>query len=244
MPEKAPPDTSRLLLCPMPGLVVRIDVAEGDEVHDGQALCMVEAMKMENVLRAERRARVAQVRAQARRQPRGRRRDHGVRVMRGSAAAREPVSSPPRRQAVDRALMSSRAVVGVGKRRCTTAAVPCRSAPAPKPRGRSAGAAGRRRVGVGVGQDDHVAVAQLGDPLVEHAQLLAGSAGRRGCRRRRRAAGRPRAARRALGWRLGLGLRPRRPASARSVRRRRPAAASARATGTTAVIRSSLVPKT
>ena len=55
MPEKAPPDTSKLLLCPMPGLVVRIDVAEGDEVYDGQALCMVEAMKMENVLRAERR---------------------------------------------------------------------------------------------------------------------------------------------------------------------------------------------
>ena len=53
MPEKAPPDTSKLLLCPMPGLVVRIDVAEGDEVDDGQALCMVEAMKMENVLRAE-----------------------------------------------------------------------------------------------------------------------------------------------------------------------------------------------
>ena len=65
IPEKAPPDTSRLLLCPMPGLIVRIDVAEGDEVFDGQALCMVEAMKMENVLRAERRARVAKVRARA-----------------------------------------------------------------------------------------------------------------------------------------------------------------------------------
>jgi len=65
MPAKVPPDTSRLLLCPMPGLVVRIDVAEGDEVEDGQALCMVEAMKMENVLRAERRARVARVLAKA-----------------------------------------------------------------------------------------------------------------------------------------------------------------------------------
>jgi propionyl-CoA carboxylase alpha chain len=41
--------------------VVRIDVAAGDEVFDGQALCMVEAMKMENVLRAERKARVARV---------------------------------------------------------------------------------------------------------------------------------------------------------------------------------------
>ncbi len=63
MPEKAPPDTSKLLLCPMPGLVVRIDVAEGDEVFDGQALAMVEAMKMENVLRAERKALVVKVHA-------------------------------------------------------------------------------------------------------------------------------------------------------------------------------------
>jgi propionyl-CoA carboxylase alpha chain len=63
LPEKPPPDTSKLLLCPMPGLVVRIDVAEGDEVYDGQPLAMVEAMKMENVLRAERRARVAKVHA-------------------------------------------------------------------------------------------------------------------------------------------------------------------------------------
>lgn len=61
MPEKLPPDTSKFLLCPMPGLVVRIDVKEGDEVFDGQALAMVEAMKMENVLRAERKAKVAKV---------------------------------------------------------------------------------------------------------------------------------------------------------------------------------------
>ena len=87
MPEKAPPDTSRFLLCPMPGLVVRIDVAEGDEVFDGQALAMVEAMKMENVLRAERTARVAKVRGEAGRQPRGRRRDPGVRVMPLTAGA-------------------------------------------------------------------------------------------------------------------------------------------------------------
>jgi propionyl-CoA carboxylase alpha chain len=63
MPEKLPPDTSKFLLCPMPGLVVRIDVGEGDEVFDGQVLAMVEAMKMENVLRAERKATVARVRA-------------------------------------------------------------------------------------------------------------------------------------------------------------------------------------
>ena len=55
MPRKEAADTSRLLLCPMPGLVVDIHVAVGDEVYEGQALCMVEAMKMENVLRAERR---------------------------------------------------------------------------------------------------------------------------------------------------------------------------------------------
>ena len=47
----------------MPGLVVRIDVKEGDEVFDGQALAMVEAMKMENVLRAEKKGRVSKVRA-------------------------------------------------------------------------------------------------------------------------------------------------------------------------------------
>ena len=63
MPEKLPPDTSKMLLCPMPGLVVRIDVKEGDEVFDGQPLAMVEAMKMENVLRAERKAKVAKVHA-------------------------------------------------------------------------------------------------------------------------------------------------------------------------------------
>ncbi|MFP4571109.1 acetyl-CoA carboxylase biotin carboxylase subunit [Rhodosalinus sp.] len=63
MPEKAPPDTSRLLLCPMPGLLVRVEVEEGAEVQEGQALCTVEAMKMENILRAERRGVVAQINA-------------------------------------------------------------------------------------------------------------------------------------------------------------------------------------
>jgi propionyl-CoA carboxylase alpha chain len=62
MPVKLPPDMSRFLLCPMPGQVVRIDVAEGDVVEAGQNLAIVEAMKMENVLRAERRARVGKVR--------------------------------------------------------------------------------------------------------------------------------------------------------------------------------------
>ena len=63
MPVKVPPDTSKFLLCPMPGLVVKINVAEGDEVEEGQALCTVEAMKMENILRAERRATVARINA-------------------------------------------------------------------------------------------------------------------------------------------------------------------------------------
>ncbi|MTJ03314.1 MAG: acetyl/propionyl/methylcrotonyl-CoA carboxylase subunit alpha [Sediminimonas qiaohouensis] len=63
MPEKEAADTSKLLLCPMPGLIVKVDVAEGDEVQEGQALCTVEAMKMENILRAERRGVVAKINA-------------------------------------------------------------------------------------------------------------------------------------------------------------------------------------
>jgi propionyl-CoA carboxylase alpha subunit len=65
MPEKSPPDTSKLLLCPMPGLIVKINVEEGQEVQEGQALCTVEAMKMENILRAERKGVVAKVNAAA-----------------------------------------------------------------------------------------------------------------------------------------------------------------------------------
>ena len=57
MPLKTAPDLSKFLLCPMPGQIVRIDVAEGDTVEAGQPLAIVEAMKMENVLKAERRAR-------------------------------------------------------------------------------------------------------------------------------------------------------------------------------------------
>ncbi|MEX0300008.1 MAG: biotin/lipoyl-containing protein, partial [Kordiimonas sp.] len=53
MPEKVAPDTSKFLLCPMPGLVVSIAVEEGQEVKAGQTLAVVEAMKMENILRAE-----------------------------------------------------------------------------------------------------------------------------------------------------------------------------------------------
>jgi len=50
--EKVPPDLSRFLIAPMPGLLVRLDVAAGDRVEAGQPLAVVEAMKMENILRA------------------------------------------------------------------------------------------------------------------------------------------------------------------------------------------------
>jgi propionyl-CoA carboxylase alpha chain len=54
MLKKAAPDTSKMLLCPMPGLVVSINVQEGQDVKVGESLAVVEAMKMENVLIAER----------------------------------------------------------------------------------------------------------------------------------------------------------------------------------------------
>ncbi|MFC3179410.1 acetyl-CoA carboxylase biotin carboxylase subunit [Cypionkella sinensis] len=63
MIEKLPPDTSKFLLCPMPGLVAKIMVAVGDEVQEGQALATVEAMKMENILKAERKGVVKAVKA-------------------------------------------------------------------------------------------------------------------------------------------------------------------------------------
>ncbi len=53
MIEKIPPDLSRFLLCPMPGLITAINVGAGDKVEAGQPLAVVEAMKMENILRAE-----------------------------------------------------------------------------------------------------------------------------------------------------------------------------------------------
>jgi propionyl-CoA carboxylase alpha chain len=63
MPEKKANDTSKVLLCPMPGLVKAIPVSEGQEVKSGEALCIVEAMKMENVLRAERDGTVKRIKA-------------------------------------------------------------------------------------------------------------------------------------------------------------------------------------
>ena len=61
MIEKVPPDLSRFLLCPMPGLLTALHVKEGDKVEAGQPLAVVEAMKMENILRAEKAGIVAKV---------------------------------------------------------------------------------------------------------------------------------------------------------------------------------------
>ncbi len=65
MPEKIVPDTSRFLLCPMPGLLVSINVKPGDTVEQGQPLATIEAMKMENILRAEKKAAIAKINVQA-----------------------------------------------------------------------------------------------------------------------------------------------------------------------------------
>jgi propionyl-CoA carboxylase alpha chain len=65
MLEKLPPDTSKFLLCPMPGLVAKIMVEVGQEVQEGQALATVEAMKMENILKAERKGTVKAIKASA-----------------------------------------------------------------------------------------------------------------------------------------------------------------------------------
>ena len=54
MPRKAAPDRGKVLRCPMPGLVRAIAVAVGQEVKAGETLAVIEAMKMENALRAER----------------------------------------------------------------------------------------------------------------------------------------------------------------------------------------------
>ena len=62
MPMRPPPDTSRMLLCPMPGLVVALPVQEGQAVKAGELLAVVEAMKMENALVAERDVTISRLR--------------------------------------------------------------------------------------------------------------------------------------------------------------------------------------
>ena len=63
MIEKEPPDLSKFLFCPMPGLVTSLQVSKGDKVEAGQSLVVVEAMKMENILRAEKAGIVSKVTA-------------------------------------------------------------------------------------------------------------------------------------------------------------------------------------
>ena len=63
IPEKLPPDTSKFLMSPMPGLLVALAVKEGQEVKAGEELCILEAMKMENVMRAEKDAVIKEIRA-------------------------------------------------------------------------------------------------------------------------------------------------------------------------------------
>ncbi len=65
MIEKIAPDLSKFLICPMPGLLTTLHVGEGDKVEAGQPLAVVEAMKMENILRAEKSGTVKLVNAQA-----------------------------------------------------------------------------------------------------------------------------------------------------------------------------------
>ncbi len=65
MPEKEAPDLSKFLLSPMPGLLVKISVEVGQEVKAGEELAVIEAMKMENVLRAEQDSTVAAINADA-----------------------------------------------------------------------------------------------------------------------------------------------------------------------------------
>jgi propionyl-CoA carboxylase alpha chain len=65
MIAKIPPDLSKFLICPMPGLLVSLNVKVGDKVEAGQPLAVVEAMKMENILRAEKSATVKKVNAAA-----------------------------------------------------------------------------------------------------------------------------------------------------------------------------------
>jgi acetyl/propionyl-CoA carboxylase alpha subunit len=85
MPVKAPPDLSKYLLSPMPGLLTKVAVQVGQEVKAGEELAVIEAMKMENVLRADHDAKVAKIHGGARRQSGRGSGHHRVRVI-GRAA--------------------------------------------------------------------------------------------------------------------------------------------------------------
>ncbi|MEI7957117.1 MAG: biotin/lipoyl-containing protein, partial [Verrucomicrobiota bacterium] len=64
MPRKLPPDTSKFLLSPMPGLLVNVAVTPGQVVQPGERLVVIEAMKMQNTLHAERVSTIAEVLAE------------------------------------------------------------------------------------------------------------------------------------------------------------------------------------
>ena len=89
MPAKRVADSGKALRCPMPGLVVSIAVVEGQEVKAGETLAVIEAMKMENVLRAEQDGVVKARQGQARRQPVGRPGDPGIHI-------KDPRAAKPR----------------------------------------------------------------------------------------------------------------------------------------------------
>ena len=65
LPPKAVADTSKMVLSPMPGLVVSLDIAVGQEVRAGETVAVIEAMKMQNILRAERDGKVTAIHARA-----------------------------------------------------------------------------------------------------------------------------------------------------------------------------------
>ena len=113
MPEKIRPDMSKFLLCPMPGLVVSLAVSEGQEVAAGDPLCVVEAMKMENVLKAERDAKVVEGAGQARRQPQCRCRDPRIRL----SMPTEADSSATHRHGQDRGQGAGRVLSAPGPTR-------------------------------------------------------------------------------------------------------------------------------
>ncbi len=78
MPRKVPPDRSKFLLSPMPGLLSEVRCKQGQEIKAGERLVIIEAMKMQNVLVAERDGVVAEVLASRRRERRRRSGDPAV----------------------------------------------------------------------------------------------------------------------------------------------------------------------
>ena len=100
MPVKAAPDTSKFLLSPMPGLLASVAVSEGQEVKAGEALAVVEAMKMENVLRAVQDGTVKVLHAKAGDSLQGRPEDPRVRLSRWRCRPASPSPAGSRASAI------------------------------------------------------------------------------------------------------------------------------------------------